>query len=258
MKLHYKELGAPTAPPMVIMHGLFGTLDNWMTLGRALAEEFHVYLLDMRNHGHSPHAPEWDYFLMAEDLLEFLDDRGLEQVLLVGHSMGGKAAMQFAALHPERLRGMVVVDIAPRHYPPHHQQILGALGAVRLEGVQSRGEVEQQLAAHIADDGVRLFLLKNLYRKPEGGFGWRMNLPVIASRIEEVGKALLQRTPIEVPTLFVGGGASGYILPPDEADIAERFAHAQVVMLPGAGHWVHAERPRELLGLLREFAGKFL
>jgi esterase len=252
MKLHFRELG--TGKPLIILHGLFGFLDNWQTLAKYFAQQYKVYLVDLRNHGRSPHNPDFNYALMAADLRELITDHHIHEPAIMGHSMGGKVAMHFALHHPEQLSRLIVVDMAPRAYPPHHQDILAALKAVDLKAMTSRGEVDAALARYIPEEGVRQFLAKNLYRQDDNTFAWRMNLPVIEEKIEEVGKETTANVPFLKPTLFIRGGNSRYIQPEKDITLIQKlFPAATLETIAGAGHWVHAEKPQELYNLVLGF-----
>ncbi|MEQ9441687.1 MAG: alpha/beta fold hydrolase [Cyclobacteriaceae bacterium] len=244
MELHYRSLGE--GQPLLILHGLFGTSDNWQTFGKQLSSDYQVFLIDLRNHGLSPHSDDFNYPLMAEDLHEFIQQHQLENPIILGHSMGGKAAMFYAVAHPADFDKLIVVDIAPRAYPVHHQHILDALGAVTLEGTSSRGEVEAQMKPHLADRGVRQFLMKNLKREEDNTFTWKLNLPAIRQHIKEVGVALESTTPVEKPVLFIRGAKSDYIQSEDETLIHQIFPEASVITIEKAGHWIHAEQPEAL------------
>ena len=244
MKLHFRTLG--TGQPLLIMHGVFGSSDNWQTLGKEFASKFKVYLIDLRNHGKSPHSEEFNYAAMAEDIRELLDEELIEQAHILGHSMGGKVAMQFATQHPAKVQKLIVVDIAPKTYPPHHQQIFEGFKAVDLANLTSRKEADDQMAAVITNFGIRQFILKNLDRNAVGQFQWKLNLEVIERAVDEVGAGLAQEAAFDGETLFIGGGNSDYILPQDHGLIQALFPHAEITSIAGAGHWVHAEKPREL------------
>lgn len=250
MKLNYKSLGS--GPPLVILHGLFGSLDNWMTLAKVFAEKHTVYLVDQRNHGLSPHDSEFNYTAMANDLGEFLDDHGLQDPILLGHSMGGKTVMKFGLDRPDRWKKIVVVDIAPRAYPVHHQKILAGLNAIPVSTISSRGEAEKRLSEYVADIGQRQFLLKNLKRTPDG-FAWKMNLPVIEREIEIIGEGFLDHSPVAGPVLFIRGANSDYINDSDIDSLTALFPDAGLVTIHGAGHWVHAEKPAELVKAVQDF-----
>ncbi|WP_281615781.1 alpha/beta fold hydrolase [Flammeovirga sp. SubArs3] len=253
MNLFYRELGEAGKTPIIVLHGLFGQCDNWLTLGKQMTEKFHVFLVDQRNHGQSPHSEEFSYQILADDLKEFIEQHQLVKPIILGHSMGGKTVMQFSANYPEIAKRMIVVDIAPRFYPVHHQTILEGLNAIPISEIKTRGEADKKLAEYIPGLGERSFLLKNIYRPKTGGFAWRMNLPVLTAKIEEVGKALDCNHIIEVPTLFIGGTNSNYIQAFDMSEIDERFASVQIEMIADAGHWVHAEKPKELLEAIYNF-----
>ncbi|SHN19554.1 Pimeloyl-ACP methyl ester carboxylesterase [Cyclobacterium lianum] len=250
MQLNFKKSGQ--GKPLIILHGLFGSADNWMGIAKNLEEDYTLYLVDQRNHGDSPHSEEWNYEAMAEDLRELLDAEGLESVYLLGHSMGGKTAMKMALMYPKRVKKLVVADIAPRAYPVHHQTILKALNAVDPEKLKSRKEAEDILAQYIAERGIRQFLLKNLTRS-EGGFAWKINLPVITQQIENVGEAIDSEKPFENPVLFMGGANSDYIQEKDKADIERIFPENHLVYIKNAGHWLHAEQPDAVVATLKAF-----
>ncbi len=245
MILHSRILGEGT--PLLILHGLFGQSDNWQTLGKKFAEQFEVHLIDQRNHGHSFHSDGFNYELMADDLQKYMDEKKINKAYLLGHSMGGKTAMLFAAHHPERVEKLVVVDIAPKAYAPHHQQILQGLHAIDFQMVQSRKEADEAMAYHIPIMSVRQFLLKNLYWVDKEQLGWRFNLPVISKHIEEVGKPLPEPAFANIPSLFIHGALSDYIKEGDEEKIQSHFPQAELVEIANAGHWIHAENPKDFM-----------
>ena len=250
MKLNYKKIGS--GPPLVILHGLFGSADNWYSISRELDKEFTMYLVDQRNHGDSPHSDAWNYEVMAADLKELLDDEGLDKVFLMGHSMGGKVAMTFAVNNPERVARLIVADISPRYYPVHHEVILDGLQAINLPEIQFRKEADYALAVHIPDFGTRQFLLKSLGRNADG-FYWKINLLVIVANIEEVGKALEDDAVYEGETLFLAGEKSKYIQEKDMESILEHFPNYQLKIISNAGHWLHAEQPKAVVEEIRSF-----
>lgn len=239
--------------PLIILHGVFGTSDNWQTFAKQIADRYQIFLLDQRNHGLSPHSDKFDYHVMADDIREFIDTHQLKSPIILGHSMGGKAAMFFATKYPEQFEKLIVVDIAPRAYPVHHQKILEALGAVKIDKISSRKEAEDQMKPIIADFGIRQFLLKNLKREDNDSFSWKLNLPVISENIERIGEAVDDSQPVDKPVLFAGGEKSDYIREEDHTLIKKIFPRARIVSIPGAGHWVHAEQPKLLLKEVTNF-----
>lgn len=253
MKLHYRDLGQGT--PFVILHGLFGLSDNWQTLAKYFSQKYHVYLPDLRNHGRSPHSAEFGYDLMVQDLQEFIAEHQLQNPVVMGHSMGGKVAMNFALSYPEQVSKLIAVDIAPRPYPVHHQDIIDGLNTVDITSMTSRTEAELALAPYIPEAEVRLFLLKNLYRREDNSFGWRMNLAAIERNIEEVGRETTSDTPFNKPTLFIKGANSRYIQEKDTDAIQQFFPQAQIETIADAGHWVHAEAPEKFYQLVVNFIG---
>ncbi len=251
MKLYYKDLGSGT--PLILLHGLFGSSDNLFSIAKELAKKYHVYVVDERNHGNSPWSDIMNYDVMADDIKEFMEDHSLQNALIVGHSMGGKASMKIAQKYPELVRKLVVSDIAPRYYAPHHQTILAGLNGVNLETVQSRTDADNQLAAHIKDLPTRQFLLKNLGRDENGQFKWKINLNVITKQIEFVGAGINDSEVINMPALFVRGGKSDYIKVTDEPIIKRIFPNSTVKTIEGASHWIHADKPVEFINLILEF-----
>ena len=252
MKLFFRKLG--NGKPLFILHGLFGMSDNWQTLGKQFAEHFTVYLIDQRNHGRSPHSPEHSYALMSEDLLELINAESLDKIMLMGHSMGGKTAMQFAVTHPERVEKMVVVDISPKKYPITNQDIVNALEKVNLKEVKTRKEVEAILAQDIKEPGTMQFLLKNLYWDDNQSLAWRFNLEALKTNLPLVAEATqIPPTPLKMPVLFIKGEKSDYTFNADTKLINQIFAHADMITIPGAGHWVHADNPREFYNEVIKF-----
>lgn len=244
--LHANILGKGT--PLVILHGFLGMSDNWKTLGQKYAGAgYEVHLLDQRNHGRSFWSESFDYPVLAEDLRAYMEAKHLPSAILLGHSMGGKTAMQFACTYPDRVDKLIVADIAPRRYPPHHEHILGALEALPLDALESRAAADEALSKHIENWGIRQFLLKNLYWARPGKLGLRVNLPVLKNRMEEIGAPLPEGAVYKGPVLFVRGGASGYISDADLPLILDHFPGARLETLEGAGHWLHAEKPEAFL-----------
>lgn len=252
MELHSQILGSGKA--FVILHGFLGMSDNWKTLGTRWSENgYEVHLLDQRNHGRSFHSDIFSYEAMSDDLKKYCDAHDLTEIILLGHSMGGKVAMQFAVNFPEMVSKLIIADIGPKAYPPHHQDILKALSQLDFTSIKSRGEAEDVLSGYIKDEGTRLFLLKNLYRKDKNQLGLRINLPVLSEKIEEVGKALPDDSTFNGDTLFLGGEKSGYIEPMDELLIKKHFPKAKIATITNAGHWLHAENPDEFYDNVKKF-----
>ena len=251
MQLHFKQLGH--GEPLVLLHGLFGSADNWFGVAPRLAEKFHVYSLDLRNHGISPHHDDMDYPLMAADVKKFFLTHKITDASVIGHSMGGKVAMQFALDFPARLKKLVVVDMAPRAYAPSHDKIFAALLALDLKIFQTRTEIEEALASEIPSLNLRRFLLKNLGRDDGGKFIWKMNLRGVAENYSRLGEVLAAGNPFTKPTLFIRGGKSHYITAADELEIQRLFPAATLQTIPTANHWVHADAPDEFVRLVLDF-----
>ncbi len=250
MKLHYREMGE--GRPLVILHGLFGFSDNWQSHAKKLAEYFRVILVDLRNHGHSDWSDDFSYELMAQDVLELFDDLSLEEVILVGHSMGGKVAMHVAQMREEILEKLVVVDMGLKQYPMHHQHIIAGIRSVDLPNIKARREAEEQMSVHIDSEGVKQFLLKNLFWKEKGVLAWRMNINVLEREMPNILSAMPEGE-VVTPTLFIRGELSNYILDEDIEDIENQFIDSEVKTISNAGHWVHAESPAEFLETLLAF-----
>ena len=254
MKLNYKKLGK--GQPLLILHGLFGMLDNWITLGKRYAEHFEVYLIDQRNHGKSDHCNEFTFEDLADDLKEFIDDHHLRGAMMLGHSMGGKTLIEFAHNHAYFIDKMVIADIGPKKaYVTGHLRIIDAMDQLNLENLKSRKEAEEALKDPIPNLAIRQFLLKNLYWKTKDKLAWKFNLKVIKQNFDEVLTDMSDYK-INVPTLFLKGGDSDYILPEDEGPIVEQFPNSQIITIPNAGHWLHAEQQDEFYRITMEFFKK--
>lgn len=258
MKLAFREFGS--GQPLIILHGLFGQSDNWNTLAKRFGDPdsyqdgFHVFAVDQRNHGLSPHSDEWTYDAMADDLKEFINDHNLKDPILLGHSMGGKTVMFFELKYPGIAKQIIVVDIAPRAYGAHHDSVLKALNAVDFSSIKTRKEAEAVMNEYIHDFGTKQFLLKNIYWKDNANnvMDWRFNLKVIDKEYANVG--------VEVPngsstieTLFIRGENSNYITDTDLAAIEKRFPNYKLVTIPNSGHWIHAEKPNEFFEEVMKF-----
>lgn len=252
MQLFFRQVG--TGRPMIILHGLFGSCDNWLTISKVIADQgFSVYAADQRNHGRSPHADTHSYPELADDLHDFIQQQGLNKPILVGHSMGGKTVMQYAMQYPDSFSALVVVDIAPKAYPVHHTEILKGLNAIPLADLQNRNQADEVLSRYEPSLSVRQFLLKNLYRNDNGAFAWRLNLPVIDQNIEIIGNDLVNVRTVTEPALFMRGADSRYVRDSDIPHINEIFVNAQVDTIEGAGHWVQAEQPEAFVKSLVTF-----
>ncbi len=250
MKLNYKEIGA--GKPLIILHGLFGSSDNWISIGRNLAKTRKVYLVDQRNHGDSPHSEKFNYEAMVADLKELVDDLSIDNFDLIGHSLGGKTAMLFATQFSELINKLIIVDIGPKQYPVHHDTIIEGLNSINLDTITSRGEADKALASFVPILGTRQFLLKNIKRTPDS-FEWKINLSTIEKEIAEVGKPLPNKAHFNKPTLFIRGSLSNYILDNDMVLIKSHFPKSKLASINGASHWVHAEKPQEFLDETNRF-----
>jgi pimeloyl-ACP methyl ester carboxylesterase len=250
MELYFRKVGEQ-GQAMIILHGIFGSSDNWLGIAKVFASTHQVYLVDQRNHGQSPWSEDFDYQVMSEDLNEFIETHQLTNPIIIGHSMGGKVVMQFALNHPSVSDKIVVVDIAPKFYPVHHTAILSGLNSIDLKTLESRAAANEHLKRFEEQEGVRQFLLKNLYRNAEQEFAWRINLPVITKNIDVVGHELWVKNPCETPVHFIKGADSHYIQPEDERFIAEIFPNFDVTVIANAGHWVQADQPEAFIQAIR-------
>lgn len=263
MNLNYRIFGE--GEPFVILHGLYGSSDNWVGMARELQNYFRVIVVDLRNHGRSPHSKTLNYDVMADDVLELMNDLQIYSANIMGHSMGGKVALAFAALNPERIKRLVVVDVSVRSYSvadgdvhlAEHGAILRALLKINLSEVDSRNQVDEMLAESIPSERIRAFLLKNLYRDKDKEFRWRLNLNVIYDNIQEVLKGLeqfrLDFQKLTQPVLFIKGGDSLYIQEKDYKLFENYFMNSKVEIIKDASHWVHAEKPKEFLDVVKNF-----
>jgi esterase len=230
--------------PFIIIHGFLGMSDNWKTLGLQFAQlGYQIHLLDMRNHGKSFHSDEFNYEIMEEDVKAYLDFHNLQNITLLGHSMGGKIAMLFATIYPDLVEKLIIADIGPKYYAPHHQSILEALNAVDFSKKPSRSDVDEIISKYISDFGTKQFLLKNLYWETPDQLGFRFNLPVFNAKISEIGTALPFENHFNKPVLFLRGDRSDYILDADFETILHHFPVAIIKTISNAGHWLHAENP---------------
>lgn len=242
--LHSKILGE--GKPLLILHGFLGMSDNWKTLGNKYAENgFQVHLIDQRNHGKSFHSPNFDYDILAADIKNYMNHYELNEAVVLGHSMGGKTAMQLACNYPNLVSKLIIADIAPKFYPPHHHEIINSLKSLDFITITSRSEADSELAKYLSNVGIRQFLLKNLYWVEKGRLGYRFNLEVLAERMEYVGENISSTAIYEKPTLFLRGDRSEYIALTDYDNIKRHFPLAEIETISNAGHWLHAENPTE-------------
>lgn len=253
MELNYKEFGSGS--PVIILHGLFGTLDNWQTIAKQLAERHTVFIVDLRNHGRSPHVPTISYPEMAEDIHEFMEAHWIYDAAVIGHSMGGKVAMLLALEYPYNVSKLCVIDIAPKYYSGAHEDIFGTLASLDLKNLENRQQAENYLLGRISDKPTVQFLMKNLTRTGEtGAFSWKMNFEAISNSYEKILSPVgAGQIPFRGASLFVRGGKSKYITNDDFPLIRSLFPGADIKTVPNVGHWVHAEAPKELLHYLIDF-----
>lgn len=252
--LHSKIYGEDKpGTPLLVFHGLFGMLDNWGSFGKIFGEYFPVHLIDLRNHGKSFHSEEMSHDAMAHDITHYMDHHGMAKVNLLGHSLGGKAVMQFAIKYPVKVEKLIVVDIAPKAYPPHHQGIIKALQSVEFEEDTTRQEVEEALKIYIPEMSVIQFLTKNLYWTDDKILAWRFNLPVLSEKYDEFVSNAVKFGVFSGKTLFISGAKSDYILPQDDFQIKQQFPDSSVVQVSNAGHWVQAENPKEFNFVVQDF-----
>ncbi len=239
---HSRILGS--GRPLLILHGFLGMSDNWKTLGKRYAENgMQVHLIDQRNHGRSFHSENFNYGFLANDLKNYFEYHQLKRAMILGHSMGGKTAMQFACDHDGMTEKLIVADIGPKYYPPHHQDIIEGLNSLDFDEISSRTEADQALSEYISDVGIRRFLLKNLYWVEKGRLGLRFNLTVLSKKMDEVGENISATATYQGPTLFLKGDRSEYVVQNDLSEIKRHFPLAELETIEHAGHWLHAENP---------------
>ena len=238
---------------LIIVHGLFGMLDNWGTLGKKYAEYFTTHLVDTRNHGRSFHSDEISHELMADDLYNYMQANGIEKASFIGHSLGGKAVMEFALKYTENTDKIVIADMSPKDYEPHHQAILKALNSVDFSKVEKRGDVEEFLKPYIKDASIRMFLMKSVNRLDNGNYEFRFNLKSLTENYVDLITNHLPEKTFNGDTLFLGGGNSNYITNEDTMQIKHYFPNAKIEKIEGTGHWLHAEKPNEFLDITLNF-----
>lgn len=242
--LHSNILGE--GQPLLILHGFLGMSDNWKTLGTQYSENgFEVHLIDQRNHGKSFHSDEFNYDVLSDDVVRYMEHHNITSAYVLGHSMGGKTAMQLATSHPDRVKKLIVADIAPKFYPPHHDFIFNGLSHLNFDKISDRREADDELSKHIKEKGIRQFLLKNLYWVEKDRLGFRFNFEVLKDRMEEIGENISGSAVYDGPALFLRGDRSEYIQPNDFAEIKRHFPKATIETIDKTGHWLHAENPKQ-------------
>ena len=249
--LHSQIFGKGT--PLLVLHGFLGMSDNWKSFAKKWSEDYQVHLIDQRNHGRSFHSNNFSYSLMSEDLKQYIDHHQLNKSILLGHSMGGKTAMTFATQRPNRVSHLIVADIAPKKYPIHHQMIINGLLSLDFDQLKTRKAVDSKLSEFVPEVSTRQFLLKNLFWKTPNQLGLRINLSSLANSLHLIGEALNKNAFFEGSTLFLDGEQSNYILPEDYLYIKNHFPQATIQVVPKAGHWLHAQNPKEFLKLVDQF-----
>jgi esterase len=251
MELFFRKIGE--GQPVVFLHGVFGSSDNLFTVSKAIAEAgYAVYTVDARNHGLSPRSDEFDYDIMADDVNSFLIQNKLENAVIIGHSMGGKTVIAFSQKYTNFSK-LIIIDIAPRFYPTHHEHIINGLAAINLSTLQNRKEAETTFGAFVEDLGERQFILKNLFRTDDGSFDWRINVPIISENIYLIGEEISLEKTVEQPTLVIRGSESSYVSDVDFDEFKIKYPKATLVTLAGANHWVHATKPAEFIQTVTDF-----
>ncbi len=259
MNLFYRKFGENSAKQVIILHGLFGSSDNWVTYGKRLAEKgYEVYIPDQRNHGRSPHSDVFNYYALTEDLFDFMDQHDIENPVIIGHSMGGKVAMMFALENPALVKKLIVVDIAPQSTGPRsvHKKIFAAMRSIDTGKIKSRAEADKLLQEYIHEERIRMFILKNLRRDEKGGFRWAININAIEDNLNFIFDSIKSSSAFTKPSLFIRGGKSDYIRRQDEKIIKELFPNSKIVTIEGASHWVHAEAPDKFFEITYDFLEK--
>ena len=257
MELFFRSYGHGN--PLIILHGILGISDNWVSFGKRIAEQgYRVIIPDQRNHGHSPHSPAFNYYALVDDLYEFIDNLGLENPILLGHSMGGKVAMRYTLENPELVSKIIIVDVSLRTYVTHthHQQLIKSMMGIDLTRYRSRKDVEVQLSESIPSDRIRQFLMKSLYWKDKGKLGWRLNLEALYENLESMYDGVFFSTRFYRPALFIRGGRSDYVTEDDYKAISTSFPKADIQTIENGTHWVHADEPDEFHQIVQTFLAK--
>lgn len=257
MQLFFRNFGEKGNQPVVILHGLFGVSDNWVTYARRLSQQgFEVFVPDQRNHGQSPQSDNFNYLALTDDLFDFIDENEIDDPIIIGHSMGGKVAMRFVLENPLLVKKLIVVDISLKAYGPRKQHLsfIKAMESIDLTKIKTRKEVETELAKYISEARIRLFILKNLHRKGNNEFEWRIYYDGIKNSLSNMFDAIDTSVKFNKPTLFIKGGASDYILLEDFDQIRYNFPNAEIVTIEDASHWVHVEAAERFYQLSSGFA----
>lgn len=253
LHLNFKTYGH-SGHPIIILHGLLGMLDNWQTQSKLYAEAgLKVYALDQRNHGKSPHSDVFNFEAMAADVLDFMQQHRIPSAFVLGHSMGGKTAMQFALTNPELVDKLVVVDVAPKKYPSAHDEILDAMASLKLKEYTTRQQADNEIAKRLPKYSLRQFILKNLTRTESGELKWEVNLSIIKKHYSEIADDITATGVFPKPAIFIKGGQSSYIQQGDERRIHRLFPSSDIVTISDAGHWIHAEKPEEFGNVVLKF-----
>ncbi len=255
MKLFYRTYGS--GPPIIILHGIFGMSDNWVTFAKQLANGFEVFIPDLRNHGRSPHSNEFDYNYMLNDLRKFILEQNLHNIVLIGHSMGGKVAMQFALYYQELIKKLIVLDVSASSYnpTPEIEEIVIAINTIELKKANDRANIKRQLSGIIHDDRIIEFMMKNIVRHKNNVFEWKFNAQAISDNLNKLLKGIETDNKFDKPALFVAGGKSNYMKQEDIYMIFENFPEAQLELIMNAGHWLHVDAREELLNIVTHFIG---
>ncbi len=250
----YSKIEGEGGIPLIVLHGYFGMSDNWNSFGKHIATlGYEAHLVDLRNHGRSFHSEDWSYDFMVDDVVRYMSHYNMCDAIVLGHSMGGKVAMKLATQHPAKVEKLIVADISPRAYTPHHQEILEALNTVDFSKKPSRKDIDEILSQYISDFGTRQFLLKSLYWKEPDQLAFRFNLEVFNKDENVIGVGLEESAVYENPTLFIKGGNSNYIQEKDEVLIKQHFPQSIIEIIPNVGHWLHAENPQLFFDIVANF-----
>lgn len=253
MQLFYRKYGSGL--PVIILHGLFGMSDNWVTFGKELSEEFMVFIPDQRNHGRSPHSDEFDYYILRDDIIEFINEQNLNEVMMIGHSMGGKVAMQCALKNPGLISKLIVLDISPagKTAAPEIIQIIKSINTIKPEEMNSREDIKSQLSLIIRQKKIIEFLLKNIIRDENNKFSWKFNVKAITGNLPLIESGLESEARFSKPSLFIGGGKSPYLSGENIYEIFNNFPEATIEVINNAGHWLHVDAPEQLLKMVKAF-----